>query len=325
MLGDRFPQLLTVLLTCGWLAGCASPVDRETQEVSSTEAEAVLDLPGLLIGASWLSARLDDPRLVVLDARPPEDYQGGHIPRSVSLPTTITFEVDRSNKLPPVAKVEKLLSIAGIDAGKTVVVYDQDNLRDAARLLWLLEVHGHSRVAVLNGGYTRWLTNDLPASTTPRQPTPATFIANVSPEHLASLLQTRQAIDDPGTIIVDVRSPDEYNGQEDQWPRRGHIPSAINIDWHRNLRDEEGIATLRDPKDLRALYPYEPGTRFITYCSRGARAAVSYLAIRLAGFEAAVYDGSWDEWAVHPEVPIAPMESSDRQPMEEHHEPRSLE
>ena len=319
MLADRLAQLLAVLLTCSLLACQSSPEERETMETTPAATKAVLELPGLLADPGWLSAHLDHPQLVILDSRPEEEYRSGHILQAISLPTSITFDVEREHKLPSVPEVEKLLSRIGVDAGKTVVVYDQGNLRWAARMLWMLEVHGHERVAVLSGGYAHWLAEELATETTARQPTPSTFIANVAPEHLATLFQTRRSIDDPETAIVDVRSPDEYSGLEDRWPRNGHIPSAVNVEWTHNLLGEADIPTIRDPSGLRELYPFEPGTRVITYCTHGRRAAVSYLALRLAGFEAAVYDGSWEEWTSHSEVPVANSGAPDGQQVDAKH------
>lgn len=258
----------------------------------------------LYLEASALLDWMGNPDLVLLDARSEEEYVTEHVEGAISFPFGWTLDPDNDQKLPPVPRMEELFGGVGIDETKTVVVYDDGEMRSAARVLWALQVHGHAQTAVLAGGLGAWRGFGGRLGDVPGQPKPTTFIARVSAEHLASLLETRQAIEDSETVIIDVRSAEEFAGGEDRWPRGGHVPGALNIDWRENFVSQSGHEDLRSPEALRHLYGLEPGTRVIAYCTRGRRAAVTYLALRAAGFEAAVYDGSWTEWSSHPEVPI---------------------
>ena len=130
---------------------------------------------------------------------------------------------------------------------------------------------------------------------------------------MVAKLHVRQAIDDPAFTIIDARSNDEFQGHEERWRRHGHIPGAINVEWTQNLRPDGTVDGLKEMKHLKELYRdvVDPDSRVITYCTRGRRAAVSYLALRFAGFNAAVYDGSWTEWSEDFQMPITTPLSSD--------------
>ena len=242
--------------------------------------------------------------LVVLDTRPTADYDAGHIVGAVSFPTDLTFETEDFNKLPAVQVMEERFGASGIDEHKTVVVYDEGQLRSAARVLWALQVHGHGATGLLEGGLPAWIEAGGAISQAPVTPTSSSFVARISPQHLASLFETREALEDSRVTVIDVRSEAEYEGLEERWPRNGHIPKARNIEWLQNFAAPTSSGVLLGPEVLQDLYGIEPGSRVITYCTRGRRAAVAYLALRAAGYDAAVYDGSWTEWSSHPELPI---------------------
>jgi thiosulfate/3-mercaptopyruvate sulfurtransferase len=293
-----FP-IIALFAACG--GGAPEPAAPVTPAAA---AGTGTELPGILVSTDWLAEHRDAPGLVVVDARPPEEYVQGHLPGAVSLSTALTLDAEQSSKLPGVPVVEQLLGNAGIDDGATVVVYDEGNFRNSARMFWMLEVHGSDQVAVLDGGFARWQAEGRPVSTDPVTPQPKTFIANVSPDHLATKLQTLEAVGSPSVVIVDARSADEYQGNEDRWPRNGHIPSAVNVAWVENLVEVDGAQLMRRAEELRGIYADHAKDRFITYCTQGRRAAVSYLALRLAGFDAAVYDGSWTEWSADDSLPV---------------------
>lgn len=95
---------------------------------------------------------------------------------------------------------------------------------------------------------------------------------------------------------MDARSPAEYEA--------GHIPSAVNVEWARNLSG----GLLRSRLELNKLYAdlgLDPRRTTVVYCTAGWRASVAWLTLTWLGFEdVPVYDGSWLEWGTGGHFPI---------------------
>ncbi|MGH2996511.1 MAG: sulfurtransferase [Gaiellaceae bacterium] len=91
--------------------------------------------------------------------------------------------------------------------------------------------------------------------------------------------------------ILDVRSPVEFSGEAGYPcdPRQGHIPGARNIEYSELLA--------RSPEEIRELVGLPAGAEIVAYCHSGSRSAVAVQALRLAGYEARNYPGSWHEWS----------------------------
>jgi thiosulfate/3-mercaptopyruvate sulfurtransferase len=94
----------------------------------------------------------------------------------------------------------------------------------------------------------------------------------------------------------------EYDGLVVRASRRGHIPSAINIDWINNLENEK----FKDHEKLSHLYSFIPMDKeVITYCQGGYRAANTYLILKKLGYSnVKMYLGSWGEWGNVSSLPI---------------------
>ena len=143
----------------------------------------------------------------------------------------------------------------------------------------------------------------LPVDDSPVHPGPRQFLSHIRPARLATKLGTRLAVDDPGTVLVDARAADEFNGKKSSSSRNGHIPGAINIPYEANFTPDG--KTLRSFKELESIYgDIGHDKKIITYCNKGRHSALTYFILRQLGYDVSAYDGSWFEWGNDPRLPI---------------------
>ena len=102
--------------------------------------------------------------------------------------------------------------------------------------------------------------------------------------------------------LLDARTKDEYNGITIRAARKGHIPTAINIDWIQNINDD---GTMKSNEELVKMYNFSKDDEIVTYCQGGYRAANTFVALKILGFKnVKVYLGSWGEWGNKLDLPI---------------------
>lgn len=247
--------------------------------------------------------RLDQP-----DGRP--EYLAGHIPGAqfVDLNTQLARHGDPRDGRHPLPQVEQLQQDArgwGIDLGDTVVVYDDLKNLSAARAWWLLRYAGVADVRLLDGALSAWTAAGLPLEAS--EP-PVPTVGSVTLHYGAlSALTIDEAAAFPGHgVLLDARAGERYRGEvEPIDPRAGHIPGAVSAPTSQNV-DADG--RFLPPDQLRARFAalgVEPGTPVASYCGSGVTAAHEAVALALAGFEPALFAGSWSQWANHPELPVA--------------------
>ena len=264
--------------------------------------------PEQLVDTDWVAAHAADANVRVVDMRM-NGFVDGHVPGAVSLsPVAIRDATNPPTFLPSPAAFEAMMGRLGISNATRVVVYDERGGIYAARLWWILNYFGHSNVALLNGGWTKWSAERRAATAeTPATPS-AAFTARPQPQWIATASDVVGAIDKPGVRIIDARTVAEIDGKELRGIKRGgFVPSSIPIYWE-DLLDPQ-TKTFRPAEELKKIYQDRgivPAQEVIAYCQVGMRASVDLFALHLIGYDKLRnYYGAWEEWGNRDDLPIA--------------------
>jgi len=256
----------------------------------------------MLISSNELLKKIEKPDLILVDSRSYKDYLEGHIPGAVNLDFFYYHWSDTSKDgIKAFEKqMENLLSFLGVTKDKTVVFYDEVSGMSAARGVWTLMYFSHHNTFMLDGGFKKWKSLDLPMETKTNGFKPTKFSGKINKNIIAGYEYINKKI---GKIkLLDARSKDEYDGITIRAARKGHIPTAINIDWILNVNDD---GTMKSNEDLAKMYNFSKDDEIVTYCQGGYRAANSFLALKILGFKnIKVYLGSWGEWGNRLNLPI---------------------
>ena len=254
-----------------------------------------------------LKSRLQDPKLVILDLRPPEAFSNGHIPGARSFDI---FGISLTDTRPEPLRaflwiIEHLIQAKGVNTDSTVVIYDDIAGMRSARLFWFLEFFGHDDVHVLNGGFNAWQAAGLPTTHEAFIPKAGNFKMNQRRQLLATVDDVLSSLNKPSSVIIDTRSDGEYTGKTVRAARGGAIPGAVHLEWTNNL-DAKGF--FKSAEELSQMYNRRgigPEKEVIPHCHGGYRSAHTYLALRLIGYpNVRNYLGSWGEWGNRQDLPI---------------------
>src|SRR5215510_3333523 len=286
----RLTTMIVLLLTLS-----ASTLS-QTADAAGSRAENVRS--DMLVSTEWLAKHLNDPNVVVLhvaDSR--TDYKRGHIPgaRYLAMSTVSENSGALNAELPSVEQLTRAFSEVGVGDNTRVVIYATNWFPNAARVWFTLDYLGHGdKAALLDGGIEQWLAEDRPTSSEAPKFASATFTPHVRENARALLDQVKHAVEnttEDKEQILDARPARRYTA--------GHLPGAANLYWQDTLVSEEH-PVFQSPEKLRALYAargIKPGKKIVTYCEVGLQASHAYFLARYLGYEAAMYDGSYQEWS----------------------------
>lgn len=241
-------------------------------------------------------------------------YLKGHIPgaRYAHLDEDLSAPVGAMtgrHPLPDAAALAEKLCQWGIGINKQVVVYDDSFGAMAVRLWWLLRWLGHPGVALLDGGWPKWVREHRP-TTHEICETDCKGACACLPERslYVTAEELARAMDNPDKLVLDARPERRFTGEyEPLDPIAGHVPGAVNWNFEENL-DLDG--TFMPPEALRenyqALLKGRAPSDVIHMCGSGVTACHNILAMEVAGLSGSrLYVGSWSEWITDPTRPIA--------------------
>lgn len=264
----------------------------------------------LVVEPEQLEPRLADPRLLLIEVTSPQSLTSGCIPGAIRLDYSalVSGKPPATGLLPDEAHLTELFSSLGLTEDSHVVAYDEERNARASRLLWTLEAIGHFNYSLLNGGLRAWQEEQRPLESAPRTPVRSPYRAKLrNPAARADRNHILRHLDDDHTLVLDVRSPREYLGEDVRAARGGHIPGAVNLEWTR-LIDPERPPRLRSPGALRELlgaHGITPDKAIVTHCHSHQRSAHTYLVLKSLGYpDVRAYDGSWSEWGNDADLPV---------------------
>lgn len=276
----------------------------------------------MLINTQELASHLNDPAWVVFDCRHDlvdhgkgeRCYRTGHIPDAhfAAVETALSSSRNGTNgrhPLPDPKIFGEFLARCGVTPHSNIVAYDDDGGLYAARFWWMARWVGQGKVALLDGGWAKWMADGRNVTTASPVPAPVSpWVTNADASSVWKASDVECVLSDDSCGLIDARAGQRYRGEvETMDPVAGHIPSALNRFYKANLNADQ---TFRSADDLRAEFEALIGSRAPTrighYCGSGITACANLFAMEYSGLcGSKLYAGSWSEWISDPMRPLA--------------------
>jgi thiosulfate/3-mercaptopyruvate sulfurtransferase len=267
-----------------------------------------------VVSTDWLEKNLSNPKIVMVDIRKVEEYKQGHIPNAINLfmGSWAMKKKGLDLELPENDDLFDLIGSAGIKDNTLVVVINKTDTDfdrvDATRVAWTIIYGGAENVAILDGGYNKWLQEKKPVSTEMVKPNAMVYKGKVN--KAAGFVSKEYVLSKIGkSIIIDARAPDAYFGvsKAPYAERVGHIQGAVNLpsQW---IFTKEG--TVIGKEELSAMVAGIVGKdvsrEIIIYCGVGGNTSGWWFMIKeVLGYkDVKFYDGSIQEWSKDPNAPM---------------------
>ena len=259
------------------------------------------DTPGMLVSTEWLAKHLHDKNLVLLHVNWTNgSYRRGHIPgaRFLWINALAKDTPERSTELPSVKEAEGVIRSLGINNDSRVVVYfEGQNMTLTTRMILTLSYFGlGDRVSLLDGGFEAWKKEGREVAKGMEPVKPGHFTPQLHPELEADVQWIQDHMKDPDVTIIDARARRFYDGSSGG-DHPGHIPGAVSIPFSSVADSTNKMLSVDALKEIFLNAGVKPGSKLVTYCHVGQQATLVYFAARLAGYDARVYDGSFEDWA----------------------------
>ncbi len=276
---------------------------------------------GYIATAEWLMNHAEDPGILIVDVRKIDEKKvkegkAVFIPGAVNLPWK-KFRYHAAVRgiadvFVGIERAIELLGQYGVSRTDTVVLYDsveEDGSATASYLFWVLDMLGHEKIKILDGGIDAWVQAGGKTVSEPRKIKAIEYQAPSKTVNLRSFKDgdfIAKRLGDPHYQLIDVRSEEEYLGQKPNTGldgsvlKLGHIPTAVNIDYRLNWVNTETKKFLSYPAFLNLYKGLDPEKAVVVYCHSGRRSSFTYFILRVMGFsDVILYDKSWNEWGSH--------------------------
>lgn len=268
-----------------------------------------------LVTTDWLARNLGAEDLAIVDCSffmpadqrdPAAEFADAHIPGARFLDIGAVSDRGHSapHMLPSAADFGPAMVALGVGRDDRIIVYDNSPLRTAARGWFMMRHFGAERVAILDGGFQKWLREGRPVESGPATPRDVRFDAVAGHDAVVDKAQVASQRELP---VVDARGKPRFEGTEPD-PRPGvapgHIPGSRNLPYAALYRED---GTFKSDAALQAEFEaagIDPSAPFIASCGSGVTAnSLIFAARRLGGRGQKLYDGSWSDYGADPATP----------------------
>ena len=249
-----------------------------------------------------------EENVVILDVRKQPAFEAAHIEGSYQI-WRPDFSADKgeyeyNGMRATREKMADILGSYGIDRDTTIVLLSAKADYDAARVWWILDMYGHDKMIVIDGGIDGWKQAGLSVvegSMAKPAAVKYEFATDINEDKFASIEDVKASITDDNVIVLDTRTDFENDGlaQYSGAFTKGRIPGAYHIEWNKMVNADK---TFRSKKEIEAILAEQGITKdktIISYCQSGVRSAhMTFVLSQLLGWEDVKnYDGSWIEWS----------------------------
>ncbi len=270
----------------------------------------------LIVSTEWLAQHLKDDSLVLLQVGDKSEFTVAHIPGAqfiqladISTPRGQGLALE----LPEVAQLQATFEKLGVsDKSRIVVYFSKDWVTPTTRVFFTLDYLGlGDRTSILDGGLPAWRAEKRPVTTEGAIPRMGHLTPRPNKQLVVDAVWVKNNLNNPGVMILDARASKFYTGEDaGRMPRGGHIPGAKNIPFESVVEDSNKFKSVESLRQLFSAAGVKKGDSVATYCHIGQQASLLYFVARYLGYDAHLYDGSFEDWSRRTELPVQKSEAA---------------
>ncbi|HNX56459.1 MAG TPA: rhodanese-like domain-containing protein [Prolixibacteraceae bacterium] len=243
--------------------------------------------------------------LVIVDVNAPEIYAKQHIQGAINLFFRELYQPSAvEGKLKPASELAAILGKKGISNTAKIVVYENESNKHNNRVWWILKSLGAKDVWTLHVDAKTFATAQIAMNSVPATAKPTTFTVTDSPYKSLTMEDVKNL--PKGTLLLDGREKEEFEGVDAARKSKGHIPGAVWMNYREVLTSTGAFKTKDEIVAAAAKYGATPEKPIVVYCNSGVKASTLLVGLKeIAGFQnVQYYGGSYADWSSNPSNPI---------------------
>jgi thiosulfate/3-mercaptopyruvate sulfurtransferase len=261
---------------------------------------------GPFISAKDFAAELKtNKNMVVIDVNTPDVYGKQHIQGAISIPLKELYKPGAvEGQVKPAEELAAFLGKKGVSNTNKIVLVDEGSNKYNSRVWWILKSVGAADVSILHFNMDQFAAARIPLTGTPATGKATSFAVAESPYKACTMAEVQKLPE--GTLLLDAREKEEYEGIDAAKKSKGHLPGAVWMNFKEVLIATGAYKSKDEIVAAAAKFGATPERPIVVYCNSGVKAAVLYVALKeIAGFQnVQYYAGSYADWSSVPENPI---------------------